>query len=109
MSAVGRGSGEGNRDEGRGGGWGGRGGRAGGVAVGPTELCEVVGSGPLKPQPWRSRGPVAAGGARWRPVAAHGARRCPVAADGPRWREVARLRRPQRRVALSIHSRDALM
>src|SRR5699024_8683995 len=51
----------------------------------------------------------APGGGRRRPVMADGARRCPVAADGPRWREVARLRRPQRRVALSIHSRDALM
>src|SRR5690625_4895343 len=41
MSAVGRGSGEGNRAEGRGGGWGGgrRCGRAGGVAVGVAGLA----------------------------------------------------------------------
>src|SRR5699024_3110989 len=64
-------------------------GRAGGVAVGPIELCEVVGIGPLKPQLCRSRCPVAAGGGRRRPVMAGGARRCPVsptAPDGVKWR-----------------------
>src|SRR5699024_2846743 len=68
-------------------------------------LCEVVGIGSLNHS-------FAEVGARWRPTAPGDGRRRPAVpsvVDGPRWREVARLRRPQRRVALSIHSRDGLM
>src|SRR5699024_4442808 len=103
MSAVGRGSGEGNRAEGRGGGWGGgrRRGRAGGeAAVGGAGLAGGPSVRPSSAKWWESGRlttalqksapgggrwrPTAPGGARWRPTAPGDGRRRPVMADGAR-------------------------
>src|SRR5699024_9081504 len=94
MSAVGRGSGEGNRAEGRGGGWwsGRRFGRAGGVAVGVAGLAAWPSVRPSSAKSWESgrlNHSFAEVGARWRPAAPDGARWRPTAPGGARWRPTA--------------------